>query len=236
MAVNPQLYALAQGILDNYARQTSTWAKLNDAIQGSIAAANKKAGAPATPAVPADESTPAPAAPSETLPGGQQVRLLNYGPIVNEYHRDAMFGPQGNALGPDDVAASPDLGYKLGSLIDLGDGKLRRVADWSYLRPGVPTSKTIELRDKIASGKATATPIGSAIDVSSPYRAAPLTTQAPYAPGSYAMPGPAGVSTGNTTQNWLASAMNQQQPAPAAAGDQGGLAAFLQAIGNLFKQ
>jgi len=43
-----------------------------------------------------------------------KVRVMAYGPVVGEHHRDAMFGPEGNALQPYDVAASPNLGLKLG--------------------------------------------------------------------------------------------------------------------------
>src|SRR6266478_2632603 len=83
------------------------------------------------------------------------VRLMSYGPIVNEYHHAAMFGPARNRLQPYDVAASPDTGLQQGNVIDIGDGRLRRVADWSFRREGVPTSHTIELRDKTDQGHGT---------------------------------------------------------------------------------
>jgi len=79
------------------------------------------------------------------------LRGLNYGPVVGEFHRDAMFGPQGNKLGPKDVAVSPDTGLQLGDLIKAR-GKDYTVADWSYHAPGRPTSRTIEFRDAPASG------------------------------------------------------------------------------------
>src|SRR4029077_1845039 len=84
---------------------------------------------------------------------GAKVRIMAYGPIVGEHHRAANFGPAGNPLQPYDVAASPNLGFKLGEWIDV-KGKPYRVADWSYLRPGVPTRDTIEVRDMKDQGRA----------------------------------------------------------------------------------
>lgn len=82
----------------------------------------------------------------------QPVRQMAYGPVVGETHRDAMFGPAGNALTQTDVAASPDTGLKQGDLIMAQDGTLHTVADWSYLHPNQPTHNTIEFRDRKDQG------------------------------------------------------------------------------------
>lgn len=85
--------------------------------------------------------------------GTQRARLMAYGPVVGEHHDAAMFGPNRNPLRPGDVAASPDYGFDQGDVVDVGDGRLRTVADWSYYHPGIPTSRTIELRDKPDQGR-----------------------------------------------------------------------------------
>jgi hypothetical protein len=82
------------------------------------------------------------------------VRVMAYGPVVGEHHHDAMYGPQGNALQPYDVAVSPNLGLNLGDWIEV-NGQARRVADWSYRKPGVPTKDTVEIRDEGDQGHGT---------------------------------------------------------------------------------
>lgn len=79
---------------------------------------------------------------------GHPVRVMAYGPVVGEHHHDAMYGPDGKALQPFDVAVSPNLleKYPLGSWIKVA-GKDRRVADVSYFSPGRPTHDTVEIRD-----------------------------------------------------------------------------------------
>jgi len=84
----------------------------------------------------------------------EKVRVMAYGPVVGEHHHSAMFGPQGNKLEPFDVAVSPNLGYNLGDWIEV-NGKSHRVADWSYLKPGVPTKNTVEVRDGPDQGRGT---------------------------------------------------------------------------------
>jgi hypothetical protein len=91
---------------------------------------------------------------SDLVPESKSVRVMAYGPVVGEHHHSAMFGPEGNALQPYDVAASPNLGLQLGEWINV-NGKDRRVADWSYLKPGVPTKDTIEIRDDKDQGHGT---------------------------------------------------------------------------------
>lgn len=91
---------------------------------------------------------------SDLVPEAKSVRVMAYGPVVGEHHHSAMFGPEGNALQPYDVAVSPNLGLGLGEWIDV-NGKARRVADWSYLKPGVPTKDTIEIRDDKDQGHGT---------------------------------------------------------------------------------
>jgi hypothetical protein len=78
----------------------------------------------------------------------ERLRVMAYGPVVGEYHRDAMVGPQGNRLQPYDAAVSPNLldRYPVGSWIDV-NGRPHRVADYSYYHPGRPTRNTIEVRD-----------------------------------------------------------------------------------------
>ncbi len=83
-----------------------------------------------------------------------KVRVMAYGPVVGEHHHDAMYGPQGNKLEPYDVAVSPNLGLQLGEWIEV-NGKSRRVADWSFLKPGVPTKNTVEIRDAGDQGHGT---------------------------------------------------------------------------------
>src|SRR6266481_1954078 len=77
------------------------------------------------------------------------VRGKAYGPIVGEYHRDAMYGPKGNALGEKDVALSPDLQKKFphGSKVLANGQGPYTVADVSYLTKGYPNKNTIEFRD-----------------------------------------------------------------------------------------
>ncbi len=91
------------------------------------------------------------------------VRVMAYGPIVGEHHHDAMFGPRGNALEPYDVAVSPNLGLNLGEWIEV-NGKARRVADWSYVKPGVPTKDTVEIRDQKDQGRGTINRINLSAD------------------------------------------------------------------------
>jgi len=76
------------------------------------------------------------------------VKARVYGPVVGEHYRDANFGPTGNALGPNDVALSPDLlkRYPLGSTI-YSEGKPYKVSDVSYINPDRPNRNTIEFRD-----------------------------------------------------------------------------------------
>ena len=92
---------------------------------------------------------------------GTPARALVYGPLVGEQTRATMEGPLG-PLGAKDVALSPNMlapnggPYQLGQVVNVHKGNelvgQYRVADYSYIKPGVPTFNTIELRDKNISG------------------------------------------------------------------------------------
>jgi hypothetical protein len=67
-----------------------------------------------------------------------------YGNGIGEHSRDQNFGHFGH-LQPGDVALSPDLlkQHPYGSMIEF-DGQMYRVADVSYVKPGVPNHNTVE--------------------------------------------------------------------------------------------
>ena len=82
------------------------------------------------------------------------VKALAYGPIIGEHTRATTEGPLG-ALGPRDVALSPNLlaenggPYQIGGVVHATDSKGNylgpfRVADYSYYSPGKPTTDTVE--------------------------------------------------------------------------------------------
>ena len=93
--------------------------------------------------------------------GEMPARAMAYGDIVGEHTRATMEGPLGT-LGTRDVALSPNMfqqnggQYQLGQIVNVHKGDelvgQYRVGDYSYIKPGVPTFNTIELRDRNISG------------------------------------------------------------------------------------
>ena len=93
--------------------------------------------------------------------GEMPARAMAYGDIVGEHTRATMEGPLGT-LGTRDVALSPNMfqqnggQYQLGQIVNVHKGDelvgQYRVGDYSYIKPGVPTFNTIELRDRDISG------------------------------------------------------------------------------------
>lgn len=85
------------------------------------------------------------------------LKGLTYGPIDGEFGRSQIFGPLGK-LGPRDVALSPNQlrNYPINSYINAASNGRNfgtyRVADSSYISPGLPTKNTIELRNRDPGG------------------------------------------------------------------------------------